>query len=136
LVLRTSFQLRDSDRRSFQHHEQRRDASGTPLGTLPKYLLHDELALAQVYRYGDDYTVDSVQSNQTIVTAQSDDLLDAAEQQYAATQPRMLRYARIEAIELNGLISQVAWSISTRGATTCAVSGVDVSFAHSSYATR
>ncbi|MBS0207812.1 MAG: hypothetical protein JSS27_02560 [Planctomycetes bacterium] len=127
LVWRASFTVRDADTGALQRYERRRDSDGPALGTLPRYLLHDELTLTKVLRYASDYSLTSVADNVALLDAQADALLSAAEQAVAATSPQWRRYSGIEPIDLDGLVAMVVWSIDARGATTTASAGMELS---------
>ena len=109
-----------------------------PVGTLPRILKHDEITLNVVPIWnpnaggwsGTSYT------NQPAVDAEASYYLAAAALEYQITEPQEREYIGLCAINLDGCIQQVTWSMSGSGYTTRASRGTEWNPAVPSYRER
>lgn len=130
LVLRTAICIRNKNTRAWLRYNRRRDF-GTDFGTEPKDFKHDDVILNVTNRYDTSFSYDpstglapryalinNVVSNQAVCDQACEYYLDAAEQHYLTTTPEIRTYTGFQAVELDGAIQQVTFSLSRAGATT------------------
>jgi hypothetical protein len=117
LVLRATCMVRHRETRAFDCYQRER-STGASGGTKPRYLKHDELLLVQQPKYTQNFEVDGVHGNRDELDTFADEILDAAELDYATTTALTMRYPGLRLIELDGAIQQVSLHVSTSGATT------------------
>lgn len=130
LVLRTKCQVRDAETLAVSRHVRER-SSGSGLNTQPRYLKHDELVLTHVPTYDaatygqfptgggtDPRAVTAIATNLEEVNAAADRYLDVALAEYTQSRPRRVRAIGIRAIELDGAIEQITYSVNASGAVT------------------
>lgn len=119
LVLRAACGIRHAQSSAPVCHVRTRSL-GNPLGSAVRYLKHDELLLVQVPRYGNDYSLQGIDSNLALINQAADEWLDAAELEYFTTSPQTVRYPGLLLIELDGAIEHVGFHVGRGGATTTA----------------
>lgn len=113
LRLRTACSVRDAGTRGWRRHQIKRTMPGTPIGTPPKYITRDDIAL----QYHENFSPPGVGiiNNQADVESQAEYYLDAAQREYQFNSPRSISYAGFKPISPDGAIQQVTWSISEEG---------------------
>jgi len=113
LRLRTSFGLRDADNRGWLRREISRKMQGPKAGTLPRYVVRDDVAQQYYYFYSRHGR--RLLSNQKEVDRQAKYYLDAAQREYEFNSPASVSYAGFRAINVDGAIQQVTWSVNDDG---------------------
>jgi hypothetical protein len=119
LYLRTACYVRNSVSLSHYRHWLSMSTGGG-FGTPTRYLRHNELTVTHIPTYDSDYNVTSVETNAETIDQACNYYLTAAMQEYELKLPVTFRYPKLVAIELDGAIQNVTWSISTSGAFTAA----------------
>lgn len=104
LFLRVAVSLRKPETRAWEHHERARDFG--ELGTEPRYVLKPDVVLNIRSDEGD---------NLSDVNERLDYYLDALEASYQTTDAGSVTYIGFRAIEPDGAIRQVTWSIGEDG---------------------
>lgn len=130
LVLRVALCIRDPNTRAWLRYNKRRDY-GTDFGTEPKDVKHDDVILNVANRYDSTFSFDpstgaaasyasitTVNHNRSDVDQACEYYLDAAEQHYLAITPEIRTYTGFQAVELDGAIQQVTFTLNKGGATT------------------
>ena len=138
LCLRTAVTMRDTKTRVMRRFKMSRE-TGERSGTGAKIIKREEIVLQHFPVYGhttnkphtvktnendvlidaDGVGADGQKINKTVqfdsVTIEAGHYLDAAEQAYQAKNPQTFTYHGLVAIELDGAIQQVAWSVNSSG---------------------
>ncbi len=109
LKLRTAVSVRDADTFAAFRMSRKRELGN--IGTPTRYVRHDELRVTYI---------DGVAQNVEEMVAAADDFLDGLEAEYEPTNPQTRKYAGLVAINLNGAIQHVTWTVGGQGATTTA----------------
>lgn len=147
LVLRAKCQVRDAETLSLARHIHERSTGGT-LGTSPQYIRRDELVVTHVPTYdadtydspltptADPRVVDSIATTADDVNAAADHYIDAALEEYTQPEPRQVQIAGLHAMDLDGVIQQITFSVGGAGATTTIARGSEPSFIATSHGER
>lgn len=112
LWLRIGFGVRDMKTRAWKHHEITRKLSGRTFGTGARYVKSEDAILRSIV------TRDGVEDNLKEYTTIANHYLDQEERKYETRDPCSATYPGLLAIQPDGAIQQITWSITERGATT------------------
>jgi hypothetical protein len=104
LRLRVAVSLRDSETRAWKHHERERDFG--ELGTEPRYVVKPDVVLNILA--ADEDNLDDV--NERL-----DYYLDALEASYQVSDAGSITYIGFKALEPDGAIRQITWSVGEDG---------------------
>lgn len=137
LYLTIGHSVKDEKTRQFERFTQERKLPGRRYNTGPRVIRRDDLArtVEGVYT-SSPKTATTVTTNDTELKREADYYLDAATAEYRGTETNQITYAGIEAIEPDGAIQQVSWSVGEAGATTTASRNTESSLVVPSYAER
>ena len=143
LILRTSVRVVDLLTWAPSRYQRRLDF-GTNFGTLPKYLLHEELEYQVLPNYAADGTISQWTDNQDLqqdgtpgVNPEADYYLSAANLLYQTPSPIEIGYPQLMAISPDGAIQQVTWTVGTQsGAHTRACRNNEFSTTFPSFSAR
>ncbi len=136
LRLRTSVCARRPDR-SWLRHERVRTNPGAPPQAPVRYIDRPELALTIALQYdASTYQIAGTQSNLSALEQEADHYLDALELAWQAGPVETASYAGLLAIEPDGAIVQVSWSVGPDGATTHAARHQEPLDAEAAYTER
>ena len=113
LRLRVACSIRDEDTRGWKRYEVKRKMSGANAGTLPRYLVHDDIALQYWQNFVPPRT--GMKDNKPDVDSQAKYYLDAAEQEYQWDSPCSATYAGFKTINPSGAVQQVTWMVDQQG---------------------
>ena len=116
--IETAYLVLDANSRQHYRYSKERDTGDPKLGTEPKILRHDEIEHTKQAEYGSDCQVTAVVTNQQQVDDEADHWLDAEIDSIQTVETKDIEYADIRAIELDGAIQQVSWSVGQSGAKT------------------
>lgn len=119
LYLRTAFRVRDEESLAHVRYVKTLDTGGN-FGTPTRYLQHNELTLTRIPTYDSEYNVTKIETNQETIDKAADYYLQAALAGYRQKEPLTFRYPKLVAIEMDGAIQHITWSISEVGAFTAA----------------
>lgn len=113
LRLRTACGIREKETRGWIRHEVQRRMPGVRTGSKPRYLIHDDVALQYYYNYVQPG--EGIVDNKADVEKQAEYYLDAAQRAYQWTSPASVSYAGLKAINPDGAIQQITWTIDRKG---------------------
>jgi len=118
LDLETAYLVLDANSCQHYRYSKERDTGDPKLGTEPKILRHDEIEHTKQAEYGSDCQVVGVFTNTQQVEKEADHWLDAEVNAIQTVQTKDIEYADIRAIDVDGAIQQVSWSVGPSGGKT------------------
>ncbi len=111
LRLRIAIGIRDPDTGGWIRTEVKRKLPGDKLGTMPEYLVRDDVALSF---YKDDGEA-KITTNRTDFEKQAKYYLDAREKELEYNDPATYEFAGFVDVYPDGAIQQVTWSVNEAG---------------------
>lgn len=116
LRLRVAVSVRDLDTWQWARSEFRRDLNGGS-ETKPRYVRREEIQVAVVPTYDDQYGVTEWTDTREECQAEANKVLDALEAEYRTTNPQTITYGTLrDDLEMDGAIQELRWFVSTTGA--------------------
>lgn len=118
LFLTCAVSVRDKDDNSYERFTVDRNYTDNLHGTGPREVNREEIVAQYTPVYDQNGTVMDQMDNEDSVTQECNYWLDATELEFQLDLPQEITYSGLYAIDLDGAIQQITWSVGASGATT------------------